>query len=111
MAILDLSVIRSYLDENREGEREIIEIFLRKSNQDLIELAQSMTGESFEMWRQTNHSLKGSAALLGADVLQALCLQGESMTSYDRQSVLTHFENIKIAYDEVISALHREGIV
>jgi HPt (histidine-containing phosphotransfer) domain-containing protein len=111
MAILDLSVIRSYLDEDREGEREIIEIFLRQSNQDLAGLEQSMTGELFETWRQTNHSLKSSAALLGADTLRGLCMQGESMTSFDEQSVFAHFEDIKTAYDAVLEALSREKLV
>jgi HPt (histidine-containing phosphotransfer) domain-containing protein len=111
MAILDLTIIRSYLDGDREGEREIIEIFLRKSNQDLEGLEQSMTGELFETWRQTNHSLKSSAALLGADTLRGLCLQGELMTSFDKQSILAHFENIKIAYDAVVEALNREKLV
>tara|TARA_R110002124_G_scaffold233406_1_gene398779 strand:+ start:161131 stop:161442 length:312 start_codon:yes stop_codon:yes gene_type:complete len=103
--------MRSYLDGDHEEEREIIEIFLRKSKKDIEALEQSIANESLGAWQQSSHSLKGSAAILGAKNVQDLCQQAEAMSVFDLVLIRAHFQALNEAYQALIKALSAENLI
>lgn len=111
MTILDLSGMRAYLDGDKEEEREIVGVFISKSQKDLGAIEASVSQQDLHAWQETCHSLKGSAALLGAENLRDLCQEGESMQAFDSDAMHTKHAAIKLAYDLVLDALREEDLV
>jgi HPt (histidine-containing phosphotransfer) domain-containing protein len=111
MTILDLSGMRAYLDGDKEEEREIIQVFVSKAQKDLEAIKASSDGVSLEAWQESCHSLKGSAALLGAFILRDLCHEGETMGGCDVTAQQAVFSRIAEAYDAVLAALNDEGLL
>jgi HPt (histidine-containing phosphotransfer) domain-containing protein len=111
MTILDLSGMRAYLDGDKDEEREIVQVFIGKSKKDLAAIAASITAQSLHDWQECCHSLKGSAALLGAFPLKDLCHEGEIMDVFDFDKMTKTLAGIEAAYGEVLGALAEEDLV
>jgi HPt (histidine-containing phosphotransfer) domain-containing protein len=111
MTILDLSGMRAYLDGDKEEEREIVQIFIEKTEKDLAALNASVAVDSLHDWQESCHSLKGSAALLGAFPLRDLCHDGEILDSLAPKEIAAKLSAIELAYAAVVAALAEEGLV
>lgn len=111
MTVLDLSGMRAYLDGDKEEEREIVAVFVSKSQKDIVAIEQSINASSLEDWSEACHSLKGSAALLGAEELRDLCQHCETLGSFDNSLMNKKLVEIKTSYDRVIEALKEECLI
>lgn len=111
MTVLDLSGMRAYLDGDKEEEREIVSVFVSKSKKDLGAIEDAITAASLHDWSEACHSLKGSAALLGAEELRDICQIGEKMEAFDTQAMKDKFSEIEGAYQLVLHALGEEDLL
>jgi len=111
MTILDLSGMRAYLDGDKEEEREIVQVFVNKATKDLGQIESSIGAGTLDDWQESCHSLKGSAALLGAFVLRDICHEGEVMTVCDAAAQKDFLARMQQAYDEVVSVLAEEDLL
>ncbi|MGH6854139.1 MAG: Hpt domain-containing protein [Aestuariivirga sp.] len=74
VAILDRAHLAHYTMENRELEREIIALFLQQLP---ATMAMLKTATSHADWKLAVHTLKGSAAAVGANRINALAVELE----------------------------------
>ncbi|NBX03569.1 MAG: response regulator [Alphaproteobacteria bacterium] len=76
-APIDLAHLALFTDGNREEEKEIFDMFLRLSEQNLLALRQQCDTGSAEDWKNAAHKFKGAAANLGARRLASYCEHAE----------------------------------
>ncbi|MAH04068.1 MAG: hypothetical protein CL561_00710 [Alphaproteobacteria bacterium] len=110
MTVLDLSGMRAYLDGGIEEEREIIAVFVSKAEQDLNAIAAACAAQDEHEWREACHSLKGSAALLGAEILREACFKGEKTQDVAPETLESIKNEINAAHKDVVQALREEGL-
>jgi HPt (histidine-containing phosphotransfer) domain-containing protein len=63
--------------ESVEEKRALLELFFRMANSFADAMGSALDNSDLAGWRQTAHSLKGSAANLGMACLEELCRQAE----------------------------------
>jgi HPt (histidine-containing phosphotransfer) domain-containing protein len=73
---LDLDYLRRFTQGNAALEREVLQLFLQQLPIYLTHLRASGTAKA---WRQWSHTLKGSAAAVGAKPLAAAALAAEKL--------------------------------
>lgn len=110
MTILDLSGMRAYLDGGIEEEREVVGVFVGKAQKDLVAIADACRTADEHNWREACHSLKGSAALLGAEILREACFRGEKTDDLSSATLEQIRDDIIQAHKDVIAALSEEGL-
>ncbi len=79
LAVLDLSVLRTFTDGEIEVEREFAELFVSESEEQILALSGQCTEGENIAWAETAHKLKGVAATLGAEALRELCSRAQKM--------------------------------
>ena len=64
--------------------RSTFEVFVTEAKQDLSAIDQAVLSRDFEAMRAHSHRIQGSASMLGASELQALCEQINYLAKHER---------------------------
>ncbi len=106
MTHLDQETILSLKEIMGEEFTDLIETYVRDSQQRLNECIVAMEKHDIEGLQFAAHALKGSSANLGAAGLANLCLQVEAATKTgDLTSATAPLNQIQSLYPEVVQAL------
>lgn len=106
---LDLSIIRSIADGNKELEHQFVTLFISETRKLLGQLEGTHLAELNKTWTETAHKIKGGASNMGATTLQELCKQAqystaESTTADEREAL---YSRIKTEADAIIAYLEQ----
>lgn len=100
VASSDAPVDLSSLKENSMGDDafflEMIDMFVKQAEKQIKDLRNACKNGKDEDWVEISHSLKGSAASVGANDLRALCADAQNMpdaTQAARSEILSKIEN------------------
>lgn len=106
MAVLDLKTF-NLLKENMGGEiiPELIKTFLRDTNSQIMQLRESAAANDADAFRRAAHSLKSSAATMGATDLSALARELEVMGQNKDLDVGNRLEVLDEAFGMVKNTL------
>ena len=106
MTHLDQEIILSLKEIMGDEFTDLIETYIRDSQQRLDECVAAMEKQDMEGLQFAAHALKGSSANLGATGLANLCLQVETATKKgDLTSATAPLNQIQSLYPEVVQAL------
>ena len=109
-SVLDLTILRSYSENNIHLEREFVLTFIEQATQHMEQLMKHcVDGESTE-WRDAAHLLKGGAAMLGAMQLKEICAAAQEMLNTSLAERSRILEKIVAAYQEVLSKLRQHNL-
>jgi signal transduction histidine kinase/CheY-like chemotaxis protein/HPt (histidine-containing phosphotransfer) domain-containing protein len=100
-APVNLAMLKTFTDGDRDIEKSMIHIFVTQSEKNIAALTSACVSGVCQEWVEAAHALKGGAAGVGAQALQALSAQAQMMenaTSKDRSIALAQ---INAAYSEV----------
>lgn len=104
--IMDLSVIRSYSDGDKDVEREFAQIFYEQSKLQIAELAKHCVAGKSHEWVEISHSLKGGAATMGAKRMHKLCTAAQEMADASAASRKAMHTDIDRAFADAIHELN-----
>jgi len=93
---VDLSGLRGFIDGDSVAEKEMLDIFVQQSEQNLATLQQSCVNGVCIPWREAAHMLKGGAGGIGAHALRSLAEIAQEMevsTAEQRQQMLGLIES------------------
>lgn len=111
LSTLDLTILRTFSEGDKEVEREFAEIFVEQSQLHLQKLsAFCISGESQE-WKEAAHLLKGGSATMGAMKMRAFCAEAQEMlvaTKKSRQAIL---KSINQEFAEVCNTLQEMELI
>ena len=109
--IIDLSLLKDYADNDEDKLKSLLSLFHKKSCQDILALKELVSDENDKSWRETAHSLKGSASYIGAQLLYSYCEQaqeGEDQTAEKRQDLLN---SIVSEHDKICRYLKEKNYI
>lgn len=98
---VDMEHLRSYIGDDPEEEREVINMFLELTDKAIEDLKTSLHKGDHDTWKKTAHRIKGSAGNFGANALSKLCLEAEH--GYDKPDSDKHalMDSILAQYGEI----------
>lgn len=106
MTHLDQDTILSLKEIMGDEFSDLIETYVRDSQQHLNECLVAMEKQDIEGLQFASHALKGSSANLGATALANLCLEVETATKKgDLSSAIAPLNQLKSLYPDVVQAL------
>ncbi len=100
--MLDLSIIRSFSAGDEEAERTFVLVFITQAQKSLVQLHHACHVNTQDLWEQTAHTFKGSAANIGARKLAALCHQAQENQNASHEERLELFHKIEEEYMRVL---------
>lgn len=100
--MLDLSIIRSFSAGDEEAERSFVSVFMSQAQKSLVQLHHACHVNTPELWEETAHTFKGSAANVGARKLSALCHQAQEARDASQEEKAELFHKIEEEYGRVI---------
>lgn len=108
--ILDEQIIANLQALTSPGEadflKELADVFFARSPGVIAQIAQSVEAEDPIGYKRASHSLKGSAANIGALSLAAICAKMENAgKDKDLSAAPTDLAHVKTLYDQVKTAL------
>lgn len=106
---VDLTVMKTFTDDDPETEKELIEAFLEQSDRNLSVLEKTRSGNGSHAWTEAAHMLKGGAAGIGAFELQRLSNEAQHFAgTTERRAEL--YRKIQAEYDRVRAYLKELGL-
>lgn len=75
--IIDVQRIRDVFGNNKDAIRQFIDLFIKSTEESMIEIETSIADKNVELLKGLFHRLKGSAGNSGMVVLQELCISAE----------------------------------
>lgn len=103
---VDLSRLHEITGGDRDTEVMLIDLFISDSGEILAKLKAAAGAEDVNGMREAAHSLKGSAANMGAEPLRALCAQLESLskagTVQDAPALLARIETEFVQVSDIL---------
>lgn len=102
---VDLVYLNEYAANDKEFIKELVAVFFETSKEHMATLKANIVDGESKSWSESAHSLKGSAAFLGAEKMRLLCAQGQHMLNAraDERAVL--YDQIQEAYHKVLEFL------
>lgn len=100
--MLDLSIIRSFSGGNIEEERGFVSVFMSQAQKSIVQLHHACHVNTPDLWKETAHTFKGSAANIGARKLAALCEQAQDAHDASHDDKLELFHKIEEEYARVV---------
>jgi HPt (histidine-containing phosphotransfer) domain-containing protein len=97
-APLDLAYLRRFTHGNVALEREVLQLFAMQLPVSLAELRSAATPKA---WREWSHTIKGSAAAVGAKRVAAVALAAEQLDFADGEARAAAVTALGAAADEV----------
>lgn len=97
--LLDMSALEDYADTLEEMQH-FYEMFVKNADEGIKHLEEQCTDGENEEWVDVAHKMKGSAGMLGAVKLEALCAKAQGMadsSAKDRKAIL---KDIKAVYQQ-----------
>ncbi len=108
-APVDLTTLRSFTSNNPETEKRLLDLFVKKSNQNMEELGTACVDGPCEAWVEAAHSLKGGAAGVGAETLRSLCNDAQHMDNATADERTRMLNKIQREYGVVKNYLYEQG--
>jgi len=108
---IDLAQLRSFTDDDKEMERDLIRVFVDQSDINVAALMSNQADGIAPEWVEAAHMLKGGAAGIGAEVLRGLCEAAQTMENADGEERTVVFHRIALAYADVKDALRDESLL
>lgn len=109
MTILDLSNLIDNSMGDDDFVREMISMFVTQGRSQIIFLEQIIHTNSDKDWIEAAHSLKGTAAMIGATEMRDLCAMAQKSPDASNEEKEKMIEGIKIAYKKVCDELVAQG--
>lgn len=100
-APVDLTNLRSMIDNDRELEKELFNEFYQSFETEYKAMAANTKSGAHAAWRSHAHALKGISVNLGAEKLGDLCKQAQESFEADEMTKAKLAHDIHEAYQEV----------
>ena len=102
---VDLSQLRTFTDGDKAVEKELIQLFMQQSEENMQVLEKSKAEGDSKAWKESAHALKGESGAMGAETLRKLCEQAQNLDPFTTKGQLELFEQIKREYECVKKVL------
>lgn len=106
IAAVDLVYLNEYADNDKDFIKELISVFLETSGEHMALLKGHISDGENMVWSETAHSLKGSAAFLGAEKMRLLCAVAQNMKIASISEREDLYDQIQSAYNDVLAFLN-----
>jgi PAS domain S-box-containing protein len=103
--MLDLSIIRSFSAGDVEAERTFVSVFISQAQKSLVQLHHACHVNTPELWAETAHTFKGTAANIGARKLASLCDKAQSSHDATPEERIKQFRIIEEEYARIVQVL------
>lgn len=105
LVYLDLTILDQYTDGDVKSKKELIEIFYKKSSEDIEFLKKHCVNGNSDEWVAAAHGLKGSASYIGASKLRNLCSVAQALSNATKEDRLDIYQKIKESHEETCKML------
>lgn len=103
--MLDLSIIRSFSAGDIEAERNFVSVFISQAQKSLVQLHHACHVNTPELWVETAHTFKGTAANIGAKKLAALCDKAQTSQDATPEERNKQYRMIEEEYARIVQIL------
>ncbi|MBI1309146.1 MAG: response regulator [Proteobacteria bacterium] len=109
--VLNLSAFRTFSGGDKTVEREFVSLFMSQAEIKMHELGESCMEGPCPPWVEAAHSLKGSAATVGALRLSNLCEQAQQMEQATASKRQEMFDKITAVFEATRLAFEKENLL
>lgn len=102
---VDLVYLNEYAANDKAFIKELVVVFLETSSEHMATLKANILDGENKSWSEAAHSLKGSAAFLGAEKMRLLCAQGQHMLTASADERAALYNQIQESYRNVLAFL------
>ena len=95
---VDMEQLRLFTNDDKNEEKELVELFLQQSDEIIAKLEQSLEPDKNTIWKDLTHRMKGASGNFGAMKLHHLCKRAEQ--GFEEET------NIKT---EILSSIRKEN--
>lgn len=111
LAVLDLTILRTFSAGEVEMEREFAGIFMLECDKHFTTLEQAIVDGESHAWKEAAHAIKGGAATIGALRLRALGTEAQNMLSATADERRTLYTQMQQAYADACARLREMGLI
>lgn len=100
--VMDLDRIRDVFGDNNEAIRQFVDLFIKSTDETLVEIEENMKTKNQEESRKLFHRLKGSAGNSGMMIMHELCISAEhALAKHDWHTLDQIYLSINSQFDQI----------
>ena len=99
---IDLEFLRGIIDNDKEFEKELFEIFVDNAKKNINKLVEAISADDNNAWYMASHAFKGAATSVGAFNLAEILENAQQSPEENSSAKRKILEKIKDDFDDVL---------
>jgi len=108
-SILNLDILKDYVDGDDDRLKGLVALFIQKSDEDLAAMQGYHDEGDHENWCRLAHKLKGSASYIQAKILERLCQEAQDLPIEQADQRSGMMQDILKAHHDIAQELSQRG--
>lgn len=105
---IDTGFLRAIIDNDKDFERELFNIFTENAHRNIIKMEQSMGESDYNSWYMAAHAFKGAAASIGAFELAKILEYAQKHPEESREQKEQLIAQVREEMNHVLDFINQE---